>query len=136
RWADIDFGKCTLMYHGGDPRVSPFIPKALPGYSFDVMAQKISEECAYKFCWPMSTGRWRKSAEFPSGYIIEGHYYIQFWGQGGLGIGCSRGCMRSCFNYLEKRGVIQQRFKTGSFIKRPRWLLDKTGQPLPPEENS
>lgn len=133
RWAAVDMGKCTLMYHGGDPRVSPFIPKAMPGYRFDVMAQKISEECAYKFCWPMSTGRWRKTAEFPSGLIIEGHYYIQKWGAGGLGIEGSRGCMRSCFNYLEKTRQIEQTFKGGPFIRRPRWLLDAGGAPTPPK---
>jgi len=129
RWADVDMGKCTLMYHGGDPRVSPFMAKALPGYSFDVTKQKVSEETAYKFCWPMSTGQWRKSLEHPSGYIIPGHAYIQKWGQGALGIEGSRGCMRSCFDYLEKHSVIEQTFNNGSFIRRPRWLLNEKGMP-------
>jgi ferredoxin len=127
RWADVDFGKCTLSYHGGDPSVSPFIPKAFPGYRFDVREQNISEETAYKFCWPMSTREWRKTAEHPSGYIIEGHFYIQKWGQGGLGIGASRGCMRSCFDYLERHNLIEQTFKNGPFIRRKRWLLDPSG---------
>lgn len=128
QWADVDMGKCTLMYHGGDPRLSPFIPKSLPGYCFDVTKQNLSEEGAYKFCWPMSTGTWRKSAEFPSGYIIEGHAYIPKWGVGGLGIGGSRGCMRSCFNHLEKQKRIEQTFHGGTFIKRSRWLLDTEGK--------
>lgn len=128
RWADVDMGKCTLCYHGGDPRVSPFIPKALPGYYFDVMKQNISEETAYKFCVPMSRGEWRKTAEHPSGYIIEGHYYIQKWGQDGLGIGGSRGCIRSCFDYLERHNMIEQTFKGGPFIRRKRWLLDAGGK--------
>jgi hypothetical protein len=130
RWADVDMGKCTLMYHGGDPRLSPFISEAMPGYCFDVMKQDISEETAYKFCWPMSTGQWRKTEEHPSGYIIEGHYYISHWGQRGLGIGGSRGCMRSCFNYLEKSNEIEQVFNNGPFIKRPRWLLNLCGKPV------
>lgn len=131
RWADVDMGKCTLIYHGGDPRVSPFIPKALPGYHFDVTRQRLSEGGAYKFCWPMSHGTWRRTEEFPSGYLIEGHAYLAKWGVGGsYGIGGSRGCMRSCFNYLEKRGEIEQTFKGGEFIKRPRWLLDSEGKPL------
>jgi len=130
RWADIDYGKCTLAYHGGDPRLSPFIPKALPGYHFDVMKQNISEEIAYKFCWPMSVGVWRKSEEEPSGYIIEGHAYTARWGVGGsYGIGGSRGCMRSCFNYMESHNMIEQRFHNGPFIRRPRWLLDPSGKP-------
>ncbi len=127
-WADVDMGKCTLSYHGGDPRVSPFIHKDLPGWEFDVTKQEMSEEAAYKFAWTLSTGKWRKTEEFPSGYIIEGHAMIQKWGCGeregsSYGVGGSRGCMRSCFNYLEKKGMVEQTFKGGEFIKRDRWLL-------------
>lgn len=123
-WADIDVGKCCLMYHGGDPRLSPFIHRDFPGWKFEVKEQKISEETAYKFCWPLSTGKWRITEEFPSGYIIEGHALLQKWGEAGsYGIGGSRGCMRSCFDYLERKGIIEQTFKDGRFIKRPRWLL-------------
>ena len=123
-WADIHLGKCTLSYHGGDSRVSPFIHKDFPGWNIDARKQDFSEEAAYKFCWTLSTGEWRKTEEFPSGYIIEGHKMIQKWGVGGsYGVGGSRGCMRSCFNFLEKKGVIEQRFKNGEFIKRKRWLL-------------
>jgi len=129
RWADVDMGRCTLIYHGGDPRVSPFIPKAFPGYEFDVMKQNLSEEMAYKFCWPMSLGQWRKTAEDPSGYIIEGHAYTAQWGgAGSYGIEGSRGCMRSCFNFLEKTGRIEQTFHGGDFIKRPRWMLNTRGE--------
>jgi hypothetical protein len=123
-WADVDMGKCTLIYHGGDSRVSPFIHKSFPGWNMDVTQTEMSEEAAYKFCWPMSTGQWRATAEFPSGYMIEGHAMLQRWGDAGsYGIEGSRGCMRSCFNYLEKHGLIEQTFQDGEFIKRPRWLL-------------
>jgi epoxyqueuosine reductase len=123
-WADVDMGKCTLIYHGGDPRVSPFLQRDFPGWSFDVTEQEMSEEAAYKLCWTLSTGQWRRSEEFPSGYIVEGHAMLQRWGEAGsYGIEGSRGCMRSCFNYLEKHGIIEQTFKGGEFIKRPRWLL-------------
>lgn len=129
RWADIDMGRCTLVYHGGDPRVSPFIPKSLPGYRFDVMAQRMDEETAYKFCWPMSTGAWRPTEEFPSGYIIEGHAYLAKWGVGGsYGVEGSRGCMRSCMDYLESHGIVEARYRGGKFVRRPRWLLDAEGR--------
>ena len=132
RWADVDMGRCTLAYHGGDPRTSPFIPKAMPGYHFDVLRQHVSEETAYKFCWPMSLGRWRETEEHPSGYNIEGHAYLARWGvAGSYGIGASRGCMRSCMHYLEKGGHVEQTFKGGPFIRRPRWNLDASGKPLP-----
>ena len=137
RWADVDVGKCTLIYHGGDPRVSPFIPRALPGYRFDVMEQSVSEEAAYKFCWPMSLNQWRRTAEFPSGLSIEGHAYIARWGgAGSYGIEGSRGCMRSCMHYLEGRGDIEQTFHGGPFIKRPRWILDCSGRPVEAEPDN
>jgi len=123
-WGDVDMGKCTLSYHGGDATVSPFIHKSFPGWNIDVTQQEMSEEAAYKFCWTLSTTPWRETAEFPSGHIIEGHAQLQKWGVGGsYGIEGSRGCMRSCFNYLEKQGCIDQTFEGGEFIKRPRWLL-------------
>lgn len=130
RWADVDMGKCTLMYHGGDPRVSPFLAQALPGYCFEVEKQHLSEEAAYKVCWPMSVETWRVTDEFPEGYIVPGHAYLCRWGiAGSYGIGGSRGCMRSCFNHLEQCGRVEQTFRGGEFIRRPRWLLDPAGQP-------
>jgi epoxyqueuosine reductase len=121
-WADIDFGKCTLAYHGGDPRLSPFIHKDMPGWEFDATKQEISEDTGYKLSTYLSTGRWRKTEENPSGYYVEGHAMLR-WDGGGLGVGGSRGCMRSCFNELERQRRIEQTFKGGEFIKRPRWLL-------------
>ena len=39
-WGDVHMGRCTLSYHGGDPRVSPFIHKTFSGYEFDVTRQE------------------------------------------------------------------------------------------------
>ncbi|HEY3414642.1 MAG TPA: hypothetical protein VGM51_16505 [Armatimonadota bacterium] len=67
--------------------------------------------------------------EFPTECIIEGHAQLMRWGDGGsYGIEGSAGCMRSCFNYLEKKGRIEQTFHGGEFINRPRWLLSSGGQ--------
>ncbi len=123
-WADLQLGRCTLSYHGGDSMTSPFIHKDFPGWDIDVTKQNMSQEAAYKFCWTLSQSAWRKSEEFPSGYIIEGHRYLFFWGEAGsYGVEGSRGCMRSCFNHLEKKKAIEQTFENGDFIKRKRWLL-------------
>ncbi len=71
-----------------------------------------------------------ETAEFPSGYIIEGHAQLVKWGVGGsYGIEGSRGCMRSCFNHLEKQGRIEQTFAGGEFIRRPRWQLPSKVEP-------
>ena len=133
-WVDVDFGKCTLSYHGFDPRVSPFLHKSFPGLEFDVRKQRLSEEVAYKLCWTLSTGRWRRTREDPSGFIVEGHSQIQRWGVGGsYGICASRGCMRSCFDHLERTGKIEQTFQGGPFIKRKRWLLPCKVPPTTPQ---
>jgi hypothetical protein len=123
-WADVHMGKCCLSFHGGDSRLSPFIHASFPGWNVDVDEQDMSEEAAYKFCWTLSSGAWRRTEEFPSGHIIEGHAMLQKWGVGGsYAVGGSVGCMRSCFDYLERHGLIEQTFHGGQFIKRPRWLL-------------
>ena len=132
-WGDVQMGRCTLSYHGGDPQVSPFIHKSLPGYSFDVTQQNVSEIAAYKLCWPFSLGTWAKTQEDPSGYVVEGHARMRDWGgDSSYGVGGSRGCMRSCFDHLEKRGKIEQTFEGGPFIKRPRWLLPHCVEPMRP----
>ena len=131
-WADVDMGKCTLAYHGGDPRCSPFLHRDFPGWHFEVADQAMSEEAAYKLCWTLSTGTWRQTAEFPSGQIVEGHALLARWGEGGsYGIEGSRGCMRSCFDHLEATGQIEQTFRGGRFIRRPRWLLPARIAPRP-----
>lgn len=130
-WGDVHMGRCTLSFHGGDPRVSPFIHQSLPGYEFDVRTQNMSEEAAYSLCWPMSTGPWRPSDSNPSGRIIPGHAQLQQWGVGGsYGVEGSRGCMRSCFDYFERHGKVGQQFHGGPFIRRDRWLLsERTERP-------
>ncbi|MDD4871658.1 MAG: hypothetical protein PHR77_13960 [Kiritimatiellae bacterium] len=123
-WGDVHMGRCTLSYHGGDSMNSPFIHKDFPGWNIDVTKQDMDEETAYKFTWTLSQTGWRRSKEYPSGWIIEGHHYLLHWGEAGsFGVEGSRGCMRSCFNHLENRGTIEQTFNNGEFIKRERWLL-------------
>jgi len=130
-WGDVHMGRCVLGYHGGDAQVSPFIHKSFPGWDYDVTQQAISENMAYRICWPFSKGEWPTS-EDGSGYVIEGHAKIAEWGAGGsYGIGGSRGCMRSCFNYLERKGTCEQNFHNGRFIKRERWLLGKRAETHP-----
>ncbi|OGV67688.1 MAG: hypothetical protein A2283_18225 [Lentisphaerae bacterium RIFOXYA12_FULL_48_11] len=123
-WGDVHMGRCTLSYHGADAMNSPFIHKDFPGWNIDVTKQDMDEETAYKFTWTLSQTGWRRSKEYPSGWIIEGHHYLLQWGEAGsFGVEGSRGCMRSCFNHLEKKGAIEQTFNNGEFIKRERWLL-------------
>ncbi|NUQ01527.1 MAG: hypothetical protein HUU35_16910 [Armatimonadetes bacterium] len=128
-WGNVHMGRCTLCYHGGDPQVSPFLHKTYQGWEFDVTVQDVTEDTAYKICWTDAHGSWRKTEEDPSGYLVEGHHQLIQWGggagAGSYGIGGSRGCMRSCFDRLERAGKSEQTFRGGRFIKRDRWLLSK-----------
>ena len=139
-WGDVDMGRCTLGYHGGDPQFSPFIHKTYPGYEFDVTKQNITEDMAYKLCWTQAQGHWRRTEEDPSGCLIEGHNQLIRWGggagAGSYGIGGSRGCMRSCFDRLEHANKCEQTFENGRFIKRKRWLLPKKVPLKQPEAQS
>ena len=128
-WGDVHMGRCTLSYHGGDPAMSPFLHHSLPGYSFDVSKQEISENMAYKMCWPLSLDGWGATNEDPSGWRVEGHAMLRNWGgDGSYGVEGSRGCMRSCFDHLEQQAKIEQTFENGRFIKRQRWVLPCTTQ--------
>ncbi len=123
-WGDIQLGRCTLGFHGGDPMLSPFIHKSLPGYHCRVADQGLSENNAYKMCWPMSLDTWGACDEDPSGFRIEGHAMLNRWGgDGSYAVGGSRGCMRSCFDHLERQGKCGQTFAGGPFVRRERWLL-------------
>ncbi|HHX38545.1 MAG TPA: hypothetical protein GX715_01140 [Armatimonadetes bacterium] len=123
-WGDVDMGRCTLSFHGGDATVSPFLHKSFPGWEFDVSKQRVSEDRAYKICWPFSLGAWRQTEEDPSGFIVEGHSQIARWGVGGsYAVGGSRGCMRSCFNHLDARGKTECPYHNAPFVRRDRWIL-------------
>ena len=128
-WGALDAGKCCLGYHGLDKQCSPFLAKDCPGLVLDVTKQRVSQEEAYKLVHTVSRGRWRKSEEFPSGYVVEGHMAIHqcvtVAGQNGSaqGICAGRGCLRSCMDHLERKDAIEQKFHSGPFIRRPRWLL-------------
>ncbi len=128
RWADVDMGRCTLAHCGLDPKTSPFIHKSLPGFHFDITRQRVSEEVAFRFAWPTSTGTWwRPTVDFPEPEIIPGHCYLSLWGQAGaFAVEASRGCMRACFDFLEGHGHTENTFHGGRFIRRPRWELSCT----------
>ena len=64
-------GKCCLSTHGGDRTVSPFLIKELPNVVWDAKKMNFSEEEAYNFCWPLSTGKHHGE------YIVEEHAMLQ-----------------------------------------------------------
>jgi hypothetical protein len=121
-WGDVHMGRCTLTHHGLNRECSPFLCKDLPGLDLDVRNARVSEEVAYRMCYPIAQARWRPSPEFPGDSVVG--YYNQIISHTGYFAICgARGCIRSCAAGLEKRGCIgQKQFKTPVF-PRPHWKL-------------
>jgi len=120
-WADVDMGKCTLTHHGLNVEASPFLAKDCPGLRLNVAKQKCSEEEAYKLTHSIGMNTWRKTAEFPSGHVVD-YYYTMFHGIGYMGVCGAKGCIRACMINLEKRGRIEARYHN-EFRKREAWVI-------------
>lgn len=123
-WADVHMGRCTLTHHGLNGDASPFLQHDAPGFDLDVKNSDMSEETAYKLCYPIAQARWRKTLEYPeSGATIA--YYNQIINHTGYFAICgARGCIVSCMDNLEKRGMIDQsKFQT-PVRPRPQWKLE------------
>jgi hypothetical protein len=113
--------------------MSPFLHQSLPGYYLNPNEEDMSENSAYKLAWPLSLDPWPATDEDPSGWRVEGHAMIRHWGaDSSFGVEGSRGCMRSCFDRLERQERCEQTFVGGRFIRRPRWMLSyRAGEPTP-----
>ena len=130
-WADVHMGRCTLTHHGMNWEVSPFLKKDFPGLDLDVRHSNISEESAYRLCYPMSSAEWSASPEFPSARVLP--FYAQIREHTHYFALCgAKGCIRACMDALERRGAVEQSgFKT-RVAPRPAWKLpppseDETG---------
>jgi ferredoxin len=127
-WGDVQMGRCTLTHHGLNYEASPFLKKDLPGLRLNVRETDMSEEAAYRMCYPLGLANWGASPEFPINSTIG--YYKQILSHTGYFAICgAKGCIRSCMDTLEKRECIEQcGFPTPVFP-------DKSWQLPPPEDD-
>lgn len=130
-WGDVHMGRCTLTHHGMNWEVSPFLKKDFPGLDLDVRNNNMSEEAAYRLCYPMAGSTWPASPEFPADACID--YYQQIKSHTSYFAICgAKGCIRGCMDAMEKCGSIKQcDFKT-PVSPRKAWQLphpskDETG---------
>lgn len=112
-WGAVHLGRCKLCHHGLLRQAGPFIARDIAGLNIDVERQDLSWHSAFKL------GR----ALFP---LIR-HHKMQSDGIGLVPVCGARGCIRSCVDELERKGVTPG-FKT-PFIKRPRWELEPEAHP-------
>jgi ferredoxin len=121
-WADVHMGRCTLTHHGMNPEVSPFLKESFPGLDLDVRRSALSEEAAYRLCYPMSAAEWTPSPEFPDRRVTPFYHQIREHTRYFALCG-ARGCIRACMDAMERRGAIgQARFAT-PVAPRPAWQL-------------
>lgn len=120
-WADVDMGICAATHHGFNKEVSPFLAKEFPGLRVNLREQRLSEEEAYKLSYSLAQATWRRTAEFPSGSVID--FYRMVMGVGGYFAVCGAvGCIRTCMDHLERTGRVGNAFHQ-PFRRRPMWRL-------------
>ncbi len=128
-WGDVHMGRCTLTHHGMNYEASPFLKKSFPGLRLNVRDTDMSEEEAYRLCYPMAKAGWIPSREFPDYESVIPYYNQIIKHTGYFAICGAKGCIRECMASLEQRHAIEQSdFKTRVFA-RPDWKLP------PPEED-
>ncbi len=127
-WGDVHMGRCTLTHHGMNYEASPFLKRDFPGLRLNVRDTNMSEEAAYRLCYPMADAKWMPSDEFPSNAVIE--YYNQIKSHTGYFAVCgAKGCIRACMDSLERREAIDQHAFPTRVFARPHWQLP------PPEDD-
>ena len=123
-WGDVHMGRCTLTHHGMNWEASPFLKKDFPGLDLNVRESSMSEEAAYKLCYPMASARWGASPEFPSSDSCIG-FYDQIKSHTDYFAVCgAKGCIRACMDSLEKRHATDQCHFQTKVWPRPAWKLD------------
>ena len=96
-WGKLDYIACSVAYRGGSSEYNPFL-------STDANL----EECKNSYCGRPQLDEWCG--------------YPQLYGHNPALEG-ARGCMRECYNHLEKRGVLTHKFHNPFRTKKP-WKID------------
>lgn len=124
-WGDVDMGRCTLTHHGFNNTISPFHKNAFPNMEFDVGKAEITEEEAYRLCYPIATAKWTKTPYDSSDSAVIDYYNYVMNHVGYFAVCGARGCIRACMDNLEKNDRIENKFHN-RFYKKKSWLLSNT----------
>ena len=103
-YAKIDLKACSVYYRGGDPDYNPFLATG-------------TKEEDYKDLWFGSPA-------------LEQATGIELYMRHGSALEGARGCMRECYNHLEKTGKLTKKFTTpfrGKNFKP--WKIDRDAYP-------
>jgi hypothetical protein len=101
-------------------RISPFLKKDLPNMELDVTKAEMTEEEAYRLCYPMGLAKWQNYGT-ADGSVL--HYYSYILNHVGYFAVCgARGCIRACMDNLEKNKRIENTFHN-QFYRKKSWIL-------------
>ncbi|HOB37241.1 MAG: hypothetical protein GX172_00865 [Clostridiales bacterium] len=122
-YSNVHMGRCTLTHHGFNNEISPFLKKAFPNMAFDVRNSQMSEEEAYRLCYPMAQAQWYVThSENNNKSVIEYYDYV-LKHVGYFAVCGAKGCIRACMNSLEKSNRIENKFHNDFYRKKP-WKLE------------
>lgn len=121
-WGDVHMGRCTLTHHGFNNKISPFHKEAFPNMEFDVDNSDMTEEEAYRLCYPMATARWASDFYTEKGNSVISYYNYVMNHVGYFAVCGARGCIRACMDVMEKTKRIENVFKN-PFYKKQGWEL-------------
>ncbi len=120
-WGDVHMGRCTLTHHGFNNKISPFHKKAFPNMAFDVDNSEMTEEEAYRLCYPMATAKWTNCLYDNDSYVIPYYQYIMNH-VGYFAVCGAKGCIRACMINLEQNKLIDNNF-VNKFRYKPDWMM-------------
>lgn len=94
---------------------------------FDAENSDVTEEEAYRLCYPIATAKWTRTPfDNPNGSIIE--YYDYVMNHVGYFAVCgARGCIRACMDNLERTKRIENTFHN-KFYRKKSWILPNEKQ--------
>ena len=121
-YADVHMGRCTLTHHGMNNEISPFLKKAFPNMVFDVRNSQMSEEEAYRLCYPLAQAQWSTTYNDNDNCSVIEFYDYVLKHVGYFAVCGAKGCIRACMNSLEKSNKIENKFHNAFYRKKP-WKL-------------
>lgn len=121
-WGNVHMGKCTLTHHGMNNVASPFLKKDMPNLELDVANTEITEEEAYRICYPLAGAQWTNTVYDQGDSSILKYYHYVKSHTGYFAVCGAKGCIRACMDQLEKTGRIENTFKN-KFYKKPSWKI-------------
>lgn len=121
-WGDVNMGRCTLTHHGQNNRISPFHKEAFPHMAFDVENSDMTEEEAYRMCYPLASAGWSPTFRENDPCKVIPFYAYMMNHVEYFAICGARGCIRACMDTLEKAGRIGNTFHN-PFYRKQSWLL-------------